>query len=136
MWADLIVNGTALSSIGGIASFDGIEADGPLRGENITYPGVAGDTWVPKVRGAYVFTVPLVLLGTSPADFQDRLDDLRALCDSSAAPLALERRRTTGAGDISETADGDYLSGLQPTHVNLRIGRVALDLVNLSGGWS
>lgn len=133
---DLLVNGTALSSIAGIVSFDGILSNAPLRGENLTYPGVAGDAHVPKVRGAYVFTVPLVLLGTSQADFQDRLDDLRALIDSSAAPLTLVRRRTTGAGNISETADGDYLGGLEPSSVNLQVGRVALDLVNLSGGWT
>lgn len=136
MWADLSIGGTLLSSFGGIASFDGIFADAPLRGENLTYPGVAGDTHTTKVRGAYVFTVPLVLIGATQADFQDRLDDLRALCDSSAAPLELVRRRTTGAGDIEESALGDYASGLEPGMVNMQIGRVALDLINLSGGWT
>lgn len=136
MWDDLLINGTALSDLGVINDFSGIAADAPLRGENLTYPNVGGDVHVPKVRSAYVFSVPFTLLGDTRAAYNDLVTDLRALLDSSTAPLALERRLTTGAGEIAETADGDYLSGLEPTLINWQTGRLALDIINLSAGWT
>lgn len=136
MSRDFKINGTSLLTIARVTSWDGVDAAGPLRGSNPTYPGVAGDTWAPKVRGSYVFTIPCVLLGTSPADYQDRLDDLRTLLDSSTASLTLQRIRPTGGGDVTESATGDYLAGLEPAAVNIVIGRVAIDLVNLDGSWS
>jgi hypothetical protein len=132
---DLLIGGTSLKTIGQITSFDGIFADGPLRGSNVTYPGVAGDTHVPKVRGAYVFQVPMVLVGTW-GDINSKLDALRALLDSSSAPLSMTRHRSLTAGTSVQTASGDYLDGLEPGLVGLEAGRVVLSIVNLSGGWT
>lgn len=133
---DLTINGTSVTTIARVASWDGVFAGAPLRGDNLQIPGMAGAIHMPKVRDAYVFTVPLLLLGDSEGDLQDRLDDLRALCDSSTAALTVARTRPTGAGDVVESCQADYLGGLEPAMVNLSIGRLALDLVNLSGGWA
>ena len=138
MALDLTVDGTSLNdgTICRVAAWDGVFASAPLRGSNLVVPGLAGAIHLPKVRDAYVFTVPLVLLGSSWGDLQDRLDDLRALVDSSAGALTLVRTRPTGGADAVETCEADYLSELEPSMVNLSTGRVALDLVNLSGGWA
>lgn len=138
MALDLMVAGTSLNSgtISRVVSWDGVFSSAPLRGSNLTIPGLAGDIHQPKVRGAFVFTVPLVLLGSSWADMQDRLNTLRTLLDTSAASKTATRVRPTGAGDVMETCQVDYLSGLEPAMVNLSTGRVALDLVNLSGVWA
>lgn len=135
---NLTVNGTSLNdgTISRVASWDGVLASAPLRGENIELPGVAGAIHLPKVRGAYVFTVPLLLMGSSQADYQDRLDDLRTLLDSSGTALTVARTRPTGAGDVTESCSCDYVSGLESVMVNLSNGRVAVDLLNLSAGWS
>lgn len=136
MARDFLIGATSILTIVRVTDWSGVDSTAPLRGSNITYPNVGGDLHAPKVRGSYVFTVPCVLLGTSSADYQDRLDDLRALLDSSTTALAMHRIRPTGSGDVTEDADGDYLDGLQPQAVNLQTGRVNIDLVNLSGGWS
>lgn len=135
---DLTINGTSLNNgtICRVADWAGVFSSAPLRGENLLIPGVAGETHLPKYRGAYVFTVPLVLVGTSRADLQDRLDALEALCDSSATALTVARTRPTGLGDVTESCSADYVSGLQPELVNLSTGRVALELLNLSAGWT
>jgi hypothetical protein len=125
----------SLKTLGHIVSFDGIFSDGPLRGENVVYPGVAGATHMPKVRGAYVFTVPMVILGDW-GDVNAALNSLRTLLDSSAAPLAMTRHRTVGAGTSVQTAAGDYLDGLEPNLIGMSAGRVAINLVNLDGAWT
>lgn len=136
MWEDLRINGTALSSFGAIVDFAGIKSTPPLRGGNIVYPGVPGAVWVPKVSSQYVFTVPLSLYGTDRGDFNDTLEALRALLDSSTAALDMERRIILGGVNVSQTADGDYVNGLQPEIFHFRNGLVSLDIANLSGGWT
>lgn len=127
--------GTSLKTLGRIVSFDGIFSDGPLRGSNITIPGAAGDVHMPKVRAAYVFTVPMVILG-SWAEVNANLDSLRTLLDSSRVPLTMTRTRATSDGTNVQTAQGDYLDGLEPQMVGMGAGRVAINLVNLSGVWT
>lgn len=134
-YEDLLVNGTSLKAFGDITDLSGILSSPPLRGENVVYPGLAGAVYVPKVRDAYVFSVPMVIRG-SLADINDALDGLRALLDSSTAALTLTRHRTTGAGNVSETASGEYVGGLEVGLVGLSAGRVAIDLLNLDGGWT
>lgn len=140
MYEDLLINGTALSTFGGIVSFDGIRAEAPLRGSNITIPGLAGDVFVPKVRSAYVFTVPLLISGTSLANLHDKIATLKTLMNSGTTALSLERRYTTagGGGTVSQTASGDYLGGLEPNIIGWANSnaKIALDIVNLSGGWT
>lgn len=138
MALDFTVNGTSLNSgtICRVARWEGILSNPPLRGANDRIPGVAGATWRPKVRDAYVFSVPIVLLGSSRADLQDRRDDLLALLDSSSAALTLERTRPTGLGDVVESCDGDFLDGLELEMVNLSTGRAVLNFENLSGSWT
>lgn len=134
---DLLIGGTSLKTLAQIASFDGIFSDGPLRGDNVIYPGVAGATHMPKVRGSYVFTVPLVILGNW-ATVNSTIDSLRTLLDSSAAPLAMTRVREVvgGGGTSTQTASGDFLDGLEPGLVGMGAGRVVLNIVNLSGVWT
>lgn len=133
---DLLIGGTSLKTIGHIASFDGIFSDGPLRGSNVTIPGRAGDVHVPKVRAAYVFAVPMVLLGDW-GDINSKIDALRTLLDSSTAPLVMTRKRSlTGAGTSEQTASGDYVDGLEPGLVGMSAGRVLINLTNLDGGWT
>lgn len=132
---DLLVNGTSLKTFGQIVSYDGIMADAPLRGENVTIPGVAGQIHVPKVRDAYVFTVPMVLLG-GLAVVGEALQDLRDLCDSSTAALTLTRKLTRTSGNVTQTCSADYLGGLEPQMTGMQFGRVAIDFVNLDGGWT
>jgi hypothetical protein len=133
---DLLINGTSIKTLAWVASWGDVFREAPLRGSNITYPGVAGDVWVPKVRSAYSFLVPLILLGTGEADYADKLIALRALVDSSTAPLTLVRKRTTGSGLVSQTCAGDYLAGLEPEFIGMDTGRVALELVCTSGVWT
>lgn len=134
---DLLIGGTSLKSLGYIADFAGIFSDGPLRGENVVYPGVAGATHMPKVRSAYVFPVPMVILG-SWAQVNTALDSLRTLLNSASSPLAMTRVREVvgGGGTSTQTASGDYLDGLEPGLVGMSAGRVVINLVNLSGVWS
>jgi len=132
---DLLIGGTSIKTIGYIADFAGIFADGPLRGSNLTYPGVAGDTYLPKVKGAYVFTVPLVVVGPWAA-VNTALAALRALLNSSTTALAMTRHRSLTGGTSVQTAAGDYLSGLEPALVGWDAGRIAIDLINLNGQWA
>lgn len=132
---DLLIGGTSLKDFGEILSFAGVFASAPLRGENVQIPGLAGEVFVPKVRGAYVFTVPLVIVGDW-ATVNERLDGLRTLLDTSSAPLTMTRHRSVGAGTSVQTAAGDYLGGLEPELIGMSAGRIALDLVNLDGGWT
>jgi len=133
---DLKINTVSVKTYASVVSWDGVFAGAPLRGGNLTIPGVAGGVWQPKVRNAYVFSVPLVLLGSSEADFQDKLTNLRNLVNSAAAALAVTRTRPTGLGDVTEACTADYADGLEPAAVNLLNGRVVLSLTNLSGGWT
>lgn len=132
---DLLIGGTSLKTIGYIASFEGIFSDGPLRGSNVTYPGVAGDTHMPKVHGAYVFSVPMVLVGTW-GQINSKIDALRTLLNSASAPLAMTRVRELSVGTSTQTASGDFLDGLEPGLVGMDAGRVVLNIVNLSGVWT
>lgn len=134
---DLLIAGTSVKTLAKITSFEGIFSDGPLRGSNVTYPGVAGAVHMPKVRDAFVFSVPLVILG-SWATVNTTLDSLRALLNSATSPLAMTRVREVvgGGGTSTQTASGDYLDGLEPGLVGMDAGRVVVNLVNLSGAWT
>lgn len=140
---DLLVGATSIQTIGTIADFGGIFSEGPLRGENVVYPGVAGETHMPKVPGAYDFTVPLLLrtaVGSSAplrANVLAAVASLRSLLDSSAAPLTLTRLRpATGGGTTSQTCTAEYVAGLELELVGFTAGRVAIVLRNLSGVWT
>jgi hypothetical protein len=134
---DLLINGTSLKTLGYIADFAGIFSDGPLRGSSIVYPNVPGARWTPKVRDTYVFTVPMVLLADGWGSLNSKVDSLRALLDSSTGAFVMTRHRSlTGAGTSVQTADGEFLSGLQPAVTGMTVMRLALDFVNLSGEWT
>lgn len=140
---DLLVGATSLQTYGTIVDFDGIFSEGPLRGANLTIPGLAGEVYVPKVRGAYDFTVPMVLRtpvgATSPdrADILAAVTSLRALLDSSTAALTLNRRRPAVGGTYTtQTCQGSYESGLEVALVGFTAARVAIVLRNLSGVWT
>ena len=136
MWDDLLVNGTSLLTFGEIEDFSGVATTPPLRGSNLVIPGVAGEQHVDKVRDAYNFMVPLAIVGTDHGDRIDRILDLEALLNSATTALTLTRRLTRGVSQISQTAQGDYVSGLEPAFLGLTAARVPLVLRNLSGGWT
>jgi hypothetical protein len=48
----------------------------------------------------------------------------------------MHRTLERGSGLVTQTAQGDYLSGLQPELIGWDSGRIALDLVNLDGVWA
>lgn len=139
---DLLVGGTSIQTLGTIADFGGIFSDGPLRGSNLTIPGLAGDVYQPKVRGAYDFTVPLILrspvgsTNATRADVLATVTSLRTLLDSSAAALALTRVRPSGVTTVNQTCSGDYVAGLEVELVGFTAARVAIVLRNLSGVWT
>lgn len=140
---DLLVGGTSIQTLGTIADFSGVFSEGPLRGENVTYPGVAGETHMPKVRDAFDFTVPLILRtavgSTAPlrSNILATVASLRTMLDSSSAPLALTRLRpATGGGTTSQTCSGDYVEGLELELIGFTAARVAIVLRNLSGVWT
>lgn len=135
-YEDLLIGGTSLKTYGKISDFSGILAEAPLRGESVVYPGRAGAVFVPKVRSAYVFSVPMVLYGTSLAAVNDSLISLRTLLNSASASFTMMRHRTSGGGNISESAAGEYLGGLEAQIVGMTAARIVLDLVNLDGGWA
>lgn len=140
---DLQVGGTSIQTIGVISDFGGIFSDGPLRGDNVIYPGVAGETHMPKVRGAYDFSVPLTLRtavgSTAPlrANVLAAVASLSTLLNSSGAPLSLTRLRPAVAGGTtSQTCTGEYVNGLDLELVGFTAGRVVIVLRNLSGVWT
>lgn len=131
---DFTLAGTSVKTLGHIASWDGILGGAPRRGGNIVKPSVTGQTYAAKPRDAYTFSVPMVLLGSSQADFQDKLSSLRALTESVTA-IAAGRTVPTGAGDVSTQCTAEA-SVTEIGMVNgLLNGRVVLEVTNLDGVW-
>lgn len=135
-YEDLLIGATSLKTYGQIADFSGILSEAPLRGESVVYPGRAGAVFVPKVRSAYVFSVPMVLYGATLAAVNTNLIALRTLLNSASASFTMTRHRTSSGGNISESAAGEYLGGLEPQLVGMTAARIVIDLVNLDGGWA
>lgn len=136
MWDDLLVNGTSLSSFGVIEDFSGIAAEAPLRGSNLVIPGRAGAIHTPKVRAAYEFLVPLALLAADHGGRMQVIAALKAVLNSASTPLVLTRRLTVGVAQVTQTAAGDYVSGLEPVFIGSDTARVPLLFENLDGGWT
>jgi hypothetical protein len=131
---DLTVAGTSVKNYAHVVSYDGVLSGAPRRGDDIVKPSVTGQTFVAKPRDAYTFSVPLILLGSTQADFQDKLSSLRALCDSVTA-IAVTRTVPTGAGDLSTTCTAAAnITEVGMTN-GLLNGRVVLEVTNYDGCW-
>ncbi len=132
---DALVAGTSLKTYASIVSYDGLFAGAPLRGTDLVVPTRRGETATAKVRDAYTFSVPLILLGTSQGAFQDNLDALRALCDTGYAAKTITRTKPAVAGDVTTTCTA-MCNLTEAAMVNgLITGRCVLDVRNLDGCW-
>lgn len=136
-WDDVLIDGTSLSTFGAIEDFAEILKCAPLRGSNIVIPGAAGSVHTAKVRGAFVVTVRLALWDVTAETFGgvvSRLAALRALLDTSAAPVTLTRRFTLVDGtQVAQDAQVDVLEVFAPELVGTTTSRVAVDVEVLSG---
>lgn len=137
-WVDtLFVNGTDIQSIDGLRLEDasGLHTEGEYRGDNLVLPGRPGAVSYAKVRGAFVFDLPVTLLGGTRAGFMSVLSDVRDLT-SSGNLCTLMRRLTDGVSYVDDWADGEYLAGQAVTLLNAANGRTVLSFLNLDGDWS
>lgn len=135
-WDDVLVNGTSLSSFGAVENFSDVLKCAPLRGSNLVIPGVAGSTFLPKVRGSFAVTVRLALWHTND-DFSGvmtKLRSLRLLVAASDSALTLTRRFTLSGGtQVEQDAVADFSDMISPELIGTSTARVALDFEVLSG---
>lgn len=144
----LLVDGDDIQAIPGVVveSLDGLLADAPYRGDNLTLPGRPGEIGVAKVRGAYTFDVLVALVpddedgatatteAARRAQFLVNLDALRALFPTNL--VTLTRRLTTADGYADSTCNAEYVPDTAFVCLNPTNGRTVLQFVNLDGGWT
>lgn len=131
---DFTIAGTSVKTLATVASYDGVLADSPTRGDNLAVPEVRGQSFLPKPYDAYAYPVPLVLFGTSQAQLQDNLDTLKALCATAYAAKTFGRTTPHVSGDVTASHSGT--ASLDVAMVNgLVTGRVNLMIENLDGCW-
>lgn len=132
---DFLLAGTSVKTIAQIASWDGILSGAPKRGSNVVKPSLRGEKFAAKPYDAYDFSVPLTLLGTSQANFQDGLSSLRALAETSAAVLAASRTVPRGAGDLTTSCTAEARVSEIGMVNGLLTGKLVLEVRNLDGCW-
>lgn len=142
----LLVNGTDLQDLVVVHDLSGLHAPGTRRGENVTYPGVRGVTYLEKVYDAYAFDIPVTILpnntdGTLDSTPHERraqllsnLRDLEALLDDGLLTLT-RRLAATGGGYTDHTCSAEYAAGLAMTLLDPENGQTVLQFVNLDGCW-
>ncbi len=126
---------TSVKTVAGVASWDGIYGPAPFRGQDTVVPGKRGQTFNAKDYDAYTFPVPLILLGSSQADFQDKLRTLQALLESSTVPVTASRVVGSSGGDITQTCSAQARVGEVGMVNGLLTGRVNVEVSNLDGCW-
>lgn len=135
MYETIIIDGFDLTdAVTCITSLDGIYQTPQVRGDNVVFPGVDGETWVDKPVAVNVIELGIVLKGDTTADFNDGYRALR----KRVAPgkfLNLQRRMSYTAGNETHVATGEYASGLNPTMQLLRFGKTTLGLRVHDGLW-
>lgn len=118
-----------------IGDYDGVWSGAPFRGSDITVPGLRGRTFAAQDYDAYTFSVPLEVLGSSQADLQDRLANLRALAESTTTSLTVSRVLPTGSGDLTTTCTARCRMSEVGARTGLASARAALEITNLDGAW-
>ena len=118
-----------------IASFDGLWAPPPYRGEDTRVPSRRGGLYAAQEYDTYTFPIHLELLGSSQADYQDKLASLRALAESSRAAVTFTRVHPTGAGDTTQTCSARCRLSEPGSRNGLLNGRVSLEVTNFDGCW-
>lgn len=137
---DLLITrpgGSAVSvkTTAGVESWDGVWMSAPWRGQDLTVPVRRGQTFAAQEYDAYTFSVPLVLLGSSQADFQDRLDTLHALVESSVAAVTVSRTKPSAGGDVTTFCLARARVPEVAAAQGLVNGKTALDVTNFDGCW-
>lgn len=118
-----------------IVSYDGLWTPPPFRGEDFLTTSRRGRQFAAQEYDAYTFAVPLELLGSSQADYQDKLASLRALAESSRAAVTFTRVHPTGAGDVTQTCSARCRLSEPGSRNGLLNGRVSVEVTNLDGCW-
>lgn len=118
-----------------IASYDGLWTPPPYRGEDFTAPVKRGRSFAAQEFDAYTFEILLELLGTSQADYQDKLASLRALSESSRAAVTFTRVHPVTGGDTTQTCTARCRLSEPGSRNGLLNGRVAMEVTNLDGCW-
>lgn len=117
-----------------IVSYDEIWQSPPLRGEDFLTPSKRGRDYASLEYDAYTFNVPLMLLGTSQSDLQEKVVSLRALVESSRSSVVFSRRLPRTSGDLTTSCRARCR--LDVAGINgLVTGRAVLEVMNLDGCW-
>lgn len=118
-----------------VADWDGLWSGPPFRGQDPLVPSRRGLVWSAQEYDAYTFSVALEVIGTSQANFQDRLANLRALLESSMESVTVTRKHPIGSGDLSTSCRSRCRLSEVGARSGLFAARVALEVTNLDGCW-
>jgi hypothetical protein len=126
---------TSVKTVGQVMSWDGVYGMAPFRGEHTIIPNRRGQRYVPREYDAYTFPVPMILLGSTQADFQDKLRTLQRLIESSLDSVYATRLVGSSGGDITQFCEVQARVGEVGMVNGLLNGRVTLEVTNLDGCW-
>jgi hypothetical protein len=138
VWDTLLVNGTDLSTaVLGTRKFqvwEGIHTTTIPRGQDPSFAGIDGETFVDRPFPAGVLSLGLIVRGSSDVTgFNDAYRELRRLCPPDE-PLTLTRRLSYTSGNESHTTTA-RLRAMTPSQLSPADYRVALEFTLLEALW-
>lgn len=135
MYETLLIDGTNLATVANcITSLDGLYSVGPVRGNNLVFPGVDGETWLDRPFDVNTINLGIVLEGDTTTKFNDAYRVLKLLIPPGKQ-VALTRRLSYTAGNEENVALGEYAGGLAPTLSLMRFGTTTLSIKIHGGLW-
>lgn len=146
----LKVGGTSILTVPSlqVEDWSGLIAAGGFRGDNITYPGVAGEATYTKVRAAYDFTIPLHLgpedgsgnvaatEALRRAQMLSNYAALQALFTTNVVSLTRVMSSAVDPFHVDTTCNGEFLGFTITEAIAEDVVRGVLLLRNLDGVWA
>ena len=133
------VNGTEISTLACVTSWDGIMSEGPIRGDVIEQDWLPGAIWQQGPAKVYSFEVPIAFRPSNVVnpELYDAVVALDTIKTWRGPLLALERWLPVSSTILRrQTASGILVSDLNPRVQAGRFATVTLVFQNTSGVWS
>lgn len=139
MSANTLLVGSSPVDLRGLSYFQvnkmELRAPGTRRVTHDTIPGKPGAIPTPGPYDAYRFSVYGRVFGSTREEFNANLAALGVVVAGTDGVLPLTRHLAKTGGYDTHTANGAFITGLEPDMLNWINGRVQLQFWNLSGGW-
>ncbi len=135
IYEDLIIDGTPLSSLSlCVTDLSGLNTITGSRGGNVQFPGVNGETFVPKPMDTNTISFGVAINGTAIQDFNAVYRAFKILVRPGKL-LALQRNLGYATGNETHIADGECPGFITPEMVAMKFGRFTFELRVLTGVW-